>query len=256
MEDLMMTKKIAVVTGGGRGIGREITLNLLAEGIFVIVVQRSPLDEELESYSTIKWIPADLTDLNTLQPIYDYIADSYGRLDIIVNNAGVMSNATLEALELEEWQKTLMVNTTFPLFMVKKLLPLLRKSDAGSIINIGSIEGISANPEHTAYCTSKAAIHGMTRSLAVDLGQYGIRCNAIAPGWIDTGLNDDMAAQFPSQQEFNHALNRLHPVGRTGKPKDIAQLVVFLASEKSSFISGQIYIIDGGRTAMLPLPTA
>lgn len=251
----MLKDKIAVVTGGGRGIGKGITLSLANAGAEVLVLQRSELDKELSNLPNVSWAYADISNLDAIQNITQLVEKQYGALDIIVNNAGVMSETKLDDLALDEWQKILTINTTFPLFLIKNLLPLLRKKGGGSIINIGSVEGISANPDHTAYCTSKAALQGMTRSLAVDLGPEGIRCNAIAPGWIDTDLNENLTTVLDSGRDFQEALRKLHPVRRTGKAEDIARLVKFLASDESSFITGQIIIIDGGRTAMLPVPS-
>jgi len=250
----MLKDKIAVVTGGGKGIGKSITLKLASAGAKVIVVQRTPLDDELSKHSQVFWTHADISKPESIEGIMKFVRDNFANLDIIVNNAGIMSETKLEELTLNEWQRTLTINTTFPLFMIKALLPLMNK-DRGSIINIGSIEGISVNPDHTAYCTSKAALHGMTRSLAVDLGSRGIRCNAIAPGWIDTELNKNLLANSNSGDQYMKELLNLHPLGRTGKPADIANIVKFLASDDSSFMTGQIIVIDGGRTAKLPLPS-
>lgn len=169
----MLAGKIAVVTGGGRGIGKGITLSLAAAGVKVVVVQRTKLNDELKNLTNISWVYADISDLDTIHNITCFVEKEYGELDIIINNAGVMPETKIADLELDEWQKILNINATFPLFMIKGLLPLMRKKGGGSIINIGSIEGISANPNHTAYCTSKAALHGMTLSLAVDLGPRG-----------------------------------------------------------------------------------
>jgi NAD(P)-dependent dehydrogenase (short-subunit alcohol dehydrogenase family) len=249
----MLKGKTAVVTGGGKGIGRAITLCLAEAGVNVIVVQRTPLDEELNALSNVFWTYADLEDPESIKCIVRFIKETFGSVQILVNNAGVMSEERVEDLELKDWQKILAVNTTFPLFLIKNLLPMMSEK-GGSIINIGSVEGISANPHHTAYCTSKAALHGMTRSLAVDLGPKGIRCNAIAPGWIETALNDGLVKDLSSGRKYQDELVRLHPVGRTGLPEDVAHAVKFLAGDESAFLTGQIVILDGGRTSMLPLP--
>jgi NAD(P)-dependent dehydrogenase (short-subunit alcohol dehydrogenase family) len=135
----------------------------------------------------------------------------------------------------------------------KTTLPHLRTT-RGAIVNIGSIEGIGANPAHAAYCASKAGLHGLTRAVAVDHGAEGIRCNAVAPGWIDTDLNEDFIENMPDPIAFRRDIGRIHPIGRTGKPEEVAALVAWLASEEAGFVTGQIWTVDGGRMAKLSLP--
>lgn len=250
----MLSGKIAVVTGGGKGIGKRITMALAGAGATVIVVQRTALDAELSQLSNVNLICVDVEQPDSAHHVANTLMEKYGTLDILINNAGIMFEKTLEEMNIAAWQRMMTINTTFPLFLTKHCLPLMKQRRA-SVINIGSVEGISANPGHIAYCTSKAAIHGMTRAMAVDLGSYGIRCNAIAPGWIDTDLNQNIGKDSSEQGIFNKRLRELHPLGRTGKPDDVANLVKFLASDESAFITGQIIIIDGGRTAKLPMPS-
>jgi meso-butanediol dehydrogenase/(S,S)-butanediol dehydrogenase/diacetyl reductase len=133
-------------------------------------------------------------------------------------------------------------------------LPLLRPNGGGSIINIGSIEGLSANPEHTAYCASKGGIHALTKAMAVDLGKDNIRVNAIAPGWIRSALSDDYINAQKNAEAAWQDLYKMHPAGRIGEPEDVGKLAVYLASDDSSFVTGQVIVIDGGRTSKLPLP--
>jgi meso-butanediol dehydrogenase/(S,S)-butanediol dehydrogenase/diacetyl reductase len=141
------------------------------------------------------------------------------------------------------------------LFLAQAVLPHMRAGGGGSIINIGSIEGLGANPGHAAYCASKAGIHGLTRAIAVDLGRYDIRCNAIAPGWIASDLSETYLESHRDPAAARDVLNRLHPIGRIGRPTDVGDLAVYLASDKSSFLTGEIVVLDGGRTAKLPLPS-
>ena len=132
-------------------------------------------------------------------------------------------------------------------------MPHLIKN-SGTVINIGSIEGIGSNPRHPAYCASKAGLHGLTRAIAVDHGKQGVRCNAVAPGWIDTDLNTAFIESLGNPDEFREKIGGIHPVGRTGKPEEIATLVTWLASEEASFVTGQVWTVDGGRTSQLSLP--
>ncbi|MED4286857.1 SDR family NAD(P)-dependent oxidoreductase [Priestia megaterium] len=238
--------KVALVTGGRSGIGRAIACRLRDEGATVITAQRGE-DEEFG------WITADFSDPHTPEQIVAEVIARTGRLDVLINNAGMMLEAGIEELSLEDWQRNLNVNLTAPFLLIRAALPYLRKT-RGSIVNTGSVEGMAANPGHAAYCASKAGLHGLTRSVAVDHGHEGIRCNAVAPGWIDTDLNLNFIENTPDSEAFRHDIGRIHPVGRTGYPEEVAALVAFLAADEAGFITGQVYTVDGGRMTKLSLP--
>jgi meso-butanediol dehydrogenase / (S,S)-butanediol dehydrogenase / diacetyl reductase len=238
--------KVALVTGGRSGIGKAIARRLRHEGATVYTAQRG-LDEEFDG------IPSDFSDPTCPDRIIAEVIDRAGKLDVLVNNAGVMQEATAEAMSLEDWQRSLAVNLTAPFLLIRAALPHLRKT-RGSIVNTGSIEGLGANPGHAAYCAAKAGLHGLTRAVAVDHGHEGIRCNAVAPGWIDTELNLEFIDSMPDPNAFRRDIGRIHPVGRTGKPEEVAALAAFLAADESGFITGQVYTVDGGRMAKLSLP--
>jgi NAD(P)-dependent dehydrogenase (short-subunit alcohol dehydrogenase family) len=246
--------KIAVVTGGGRGIGRGIVDRFLEEGAQVAVVQRQSLDDALEGHPGIAHVQADLGVPSSIATAIEQAVERFGGIDILVNNAGIMFERTISEILLEEWELLVAVNLRAPLLLVQAALPHLRERGGGSVVNIGSIEGLGANPHHAAYCASKAGIHGMTRAMAVDLGPDNIRCNAIAPGWIASELSETFLESHPDPAAVRDALNRLHPLGRLGRPTDVGDLAVFLASEKSSFLTGEVVVLDGGRTAKLPMP--
>lgn len=238
--------KTALVTGGASGIGRAIAERLKAEGATVFTIQRKP-DPDFPH------LCLDLTDPATAQQAIDHVMAQSGQLDVLVNNAGMMREASVEAMPLEDWQMTMAVNLTAPFLLIKAALPHLRESH-GAIVNIGSIEGLGANPLHSAYAASKAGLHGLTRAVAIDHGHDGIRCNAIAPGWIDTALNEAFIDSQPDPAAFRRDIGGIHPVARTGTPEEVAALAAFLAAEESGFITGQVYTVDGGRMAKLSLP--
>jgi meso-butanediol dehydrogenase/(S,S)-butanediol dehydrogenase/diacetyl reductase len=216
------------------------------EGAKVFTAQRGE-DGEFDG------IEADFTDPQAPQRIMAELMAQAGRLDVLVNNAGMMQQAAIEETSFEDWQRSLAVNLTAPFLMIRAALPHLRKT-RGSIVNTGSIEGLGANPGHAAYCASKAGLHGLTRAVAVDHGHEGIRCNAVAPGWIDSELNVEFIESMPAPAAFRRDIGRIHPVGRTGTAEEVASLVAFLAAEEASFITGQIFTVDGGRMVKLSLP--
>ncbi len=244
---MRFTDKTVLITGGGRGIGRACAQRFRAEGARVIVAQRS----KAEDFETI---PMDLRQPESCASVIEQTVKFSGGLDVLVNNAGMMQEVTLEAMSLEDWNLTMTVNVTGPAMLIKYALPYLRKSK-GNIVNIGSIEGLGSNPQHSAYCASKGALHSLTRAVAVDHGQDGIRCNAVAPGWIDTELNTDFIESQPDPAEFRQKIGAIHALRRTGTPAEVAALVTWLASSEADFVTGQVYTIDGGRMAKLSLPT-
>ncbi|WP_170481742.1 SDR family NAD(P)-dependent oxidoreductase [Ruegeria arenilitoris] len=240
------SEKVALVTGGRSGIGAAISAKLASLGVTVVTAQRG--EDRVHPYVSANF-------LNPSEPervIHDVIKMA-GGLDILVNNAGIMREGTVLETSDVDWAETLHVNLTVPFMLIKHALPHLTKR-RGSIVNIGSIEGLGSNPRHPAYCASKGGIHALTRAVAVDHGGDGVRCNAIAPGWIDTDLNTAFIESLGDPESFKASLGDIHPVGRTGTPGEIAGLAAWLASDEASFVTGQVWTVDGGRTSKLSLP--
>ena len=238
--------KLALITGGRSGIGKAVADRLRDEGARVFTAQRGD-DPDHESIS------ADLADPDAPAQAVSRVIEAGGRLDVLVNNAGVMRQAGVEEMSTADWAHDMAVNLTAPFLMIRAALPHLRAA-RGSIINLGSIEGLGSNLGHASYCASKAGLHGLTRAVAIDHGGDGVRCNAVAPGWIDTELHEDFIESMDHPAAFRRQIGGIHPAGRTGSPAEVAALVAFLASEEAAFITGEIYRIDGGRMAKLSLP--
>ena len=237
--------KIALVTGASRGIGLSTAKLLTEKGAKVYTAQRQKGEHN--------WLEADFNDLEMPKKILSQIEDLEGRLDILVNNAGIMREGNAEETSESDWFEQININLNIPFLFIKYALPLLKMQN-GSIINIGSIEGLGSNPRHPAYCASKGGLHALTRAVAVDHGPEGVRCNAVAPGWINTKLNEDFIKSLSDPKVFKNKIGEIHPLKRSGEPLEVSELIVWLASEKASFMTGQVLTIDGGRTAKLSLP--
>ena len=237
--------KVALVTGASSGMGEATARMLADQGARVFTAQRGAAAHET--------VAADFADPDAPRQVIEHIEREAGQLDILINNAGVMREGTVEETSEADWHLQLQVNLTAPFLLIRHAMPLL-KDGGGAIVNVGSIEGLGSNPRHPAYCASKAGLHGLTRAVAVDHGPEGVRCNAVAPGWIDTPLNVDFIESMGDPDAFRDQIGGIHPVRRTGTPEEVAKLICWLASDEAAFVTGQIYTIDGGRTAQLSLP--
>lgn len=237
--------KVALVTGASSGIGAAIAEKLSNQGARVFAAQRSSSDYED--------ILSDLSDPKAPEEIISVIKKVTGRLDILINNAGIMTEGNVEETTLKNWNQHLAINLTAPFLLIREAMPLLRES-RGSIVNVGSVEGLGNNPRHPAYGASKSGLHGLTRAVAVDHGEDGVRCNAVAPGWIDTPLNENFVKGMDDPIGFREKLSNIHPIGRSGQPSEVAELICWLVSDAASFVTGQVWTIDGGRMTKLSLP--
>ena len=243
----MLEDKVILITGSAQGIGREISLKLavLKSKIALNDIQTQEenlkrLKEEIEKEGgRAQYFLADVSKLEETQIMIQNIQKEFGKLDILVNNAGICKDKTLAKMTKEEWQKVIDIDLGGVFNCVKASLPLIIQGQ-GKIINLSSVVGQRGNFGQTNYAAAKAGVIGFTKSLAKEVGRFGVTVNAIAPGFIETKLTENLS------EELKIMIKKLTALGRLGKPEEVAELVAFLASERANFITGTVINIDGG----------
>ena len=250
---MQLEGKVAIVTGGGGGIGKAIVETFAREGARVAIADRDlaaarTLAQSLDAARGLALaVEVDVADSAAVTRMAAQAFDAFGRIDILVNNAGIrFLNALLEQSE-DEWRRTLDVNLTGPFLCCKAVIPYMLRAGKGKIVNVSSVAGLFGRPLRSAYCASKGGEIAFTRAAALDMKGTNIYINALAPALVDTPLN----AAFTADAALAPVWGRETMVGRWGKPAEIAQAALFLASDASDFVNGTVLTVDGGWTAAM-----
>jgi 3-oxoacyl-[acyl-carrier protein] reductase len=243
----MLTGKVAVVTGAGKGIGRAIALKLAQHGASIVINYRSSekeaeevIEEIRKSGGKAEMVQGDVSCFEDADKVIKFAVLSFGRLDILVNNAGITKDTLLLRMKEEDFGKVIDVNLKGVFNCAKHASAVMLKQKSGRIINISSVVGLTGNAGQANYAAAKAGILGFTKSIAKELGTRGITANAIAPGFITTDMTEVLSDKVKEKLIENVPLKRL------GSPEDVANLAAFLASDNASYITGQVINVDGG----------
>ncbi|PIW34970.1 MAG: beta-ketoacyl-ACP reductase [Candidatus Nealsonbacteria bacterium CG15_BIG_FIL_POST_REV_8_21_14_020_37_12] len=238
----MLKDKVVLITGASGGIGKAIAKKFAEAEAKVALNDIAPTEEALKSFSQEiggKYFLADVSKFEEVEKMVENIQKEFGRLDVLVNNAGITQDRTLAKMTKEEWQKVIDIDLTGVFNCTKVALPLII-ANQGKIISISSLVGQRGNFGQTNYAAAKAGIIGFTKALSKEVGRFGVTVNAIAPGFIETRLTENLPP------ELKETIKKFTPLGRFGKPEEVASLIFFLASEEASFITGAVINIDGG----------
>ncbi|WP_231187681.1 SDR family oxidoreductase [Haladaptatus sp. DYF46] len=241
--------RVVLVTGSTRGIGEGIARRFAAEGASVVITGRSEnagetvADGIRRSDGEVTFVPADMRDSDEIEALVEHTVDTYGRIDVLVNNAGVQTETTAEDATIDDWE--FVIETDFRSFWLCAKQCLEHMRPGGTILNMSSNHAYLTMPKLFPYNAVKAGINGMTRALALELGPHGITVNTINPGWVEVGrTREELGDDYEYTEE-------IHPVGRLGTPDDVAGVAAFLASDDASFVTGESLLVDGGRTAVM-----
>lgn len=243
----LLDGKVAIITGASRGIGKGIAQKFVDAGATVAFTYRSSddkakafEDELTANGGNAKGFKSDASEFEAAQQLVDDVIKTFGKVDVVINNAGITRDNLLMRMSEEHWDEIMDVNLKSCFNLTKAIIRPMLKARAGSIINMSSVVGVKGNAGQANYAASKAGMIGFTKSVAAELGSRNIRCNAIAPGFIETEMTDALDEKVV--QEWREAI----PLKRGGSPEDVANLALFLASDMSTYITGQVVNVDGG----------
>ena len=247
-----MKEKVAVVTGASSGIGRATALLFAKNGAYVVAVGRnqgelgSLRDDARQTDGTVRTHLVDITEVSQVDRLMIETIEHFGQIDVLINSAGIIKNGSIEDTTLDDWDKMMNVNLRSMFYLMQKCVPFLVESK-GNIVNVSSVTGMRAFPNVLAYCVSKAATDQLTRCTALELAPKGVRVNAVNPGVVITNLHKRGGMTDDNYVKFVENAKNTHPLGRAGTPEEVAELIMFLASEKAGWVTGATYEIDGGR---------
>lgn len=243
---MLLENKIALVTGAGRGIGRQIALKMASQGASIIIadIDEKTMEDarqEVESLGVKAMaVKMDISDQDSVQAAVDKMLEEFGRIDILVNNAAIFRKAPFLEMSLEQWKQTTDINLTGLFNVTRAVAPGMAERGSGAIISIASVDAFQGCRDYSHYAMTKAGVVGLSRTLAQELGPHGVRVNVIAPGIMLTEMTRDRV------EANKEAYLARVPIGRIGVPEDIANAALFLASEMSSYITGQVIHVNGG----------
>ncbi len=243
---MLLKDKVAIITGGARGIGKEITLNFAREGANVVIADinsqtLAETEKEIVSCGVeVLAFTVDVTDYSQVEQMVNKTLDKFKKIDILISNAGITADALLVRMKEEDWDRVLAVNLKGTFNCTKAVSRVMLKQRSGKILNIASIIGLIGNVGQANYAASKAGVIGLTKSAAKELAPRGINVNAIAPGFIQT----EMTQRLP--EEVKSKMLEAIPLKKFGQPRDVARLAAFLASDDAGYITGQVICVDGG----------
>lgn len=252
LDKFTLNGKCGIVTGGGSGIGRAIARGLVEAGAEVVIAGRNmerlvSVADELGSIGRVIAVPVDMKSDESLQALVDRAVSEFGKIDFLFNNAGTIHRAPTEDFPAEAWEEVLRVNLTGPFFLAQAVARvMIADKTRGKIVNTSSLIAVFGGKTVPAYAASKGGLTQVTKTMCNDWGCYGINVNAIGPGWVKTELTQ---ALHSDPRRYNEITARI-PLGRWADPEDLAGVAVFLASEASDYISGQVIFVDGGYLAM------
>lgn len=254
---MKLKDKVTVVTGAGSGIGRACAIEFASNGAQVVIadINLKGAQETLRlieaANGTAVAFKTDVSKPESVKELIDFTIEKFSRINILVNNAAIQVNKTVEDTSFEEWNLQLSVNLGGVFLCSKYFLPHLKRS-GGNIVNMSSVNGFFVEPTCAGYCATKAAIIGLTKAMAIDHGHEGVRVNCICPGYIDAGLAEEyfQVQKDPAQARVD--AGKLHALWRIGRPEEVARVAIFLASDDASFVTGSAYVVDGGFGSGLP----
>lgn len=250
---MRLDNKVAIITGGGTGIGKETALLFAKEGAKIVITDinqesgQQVVKEIKENGGEALFIRHDVSKEDDWKLVAEETIKGFGKVDVLFNNAGIYMIKPVAEIELEEWNSLMSINVTGVFLGMKHIMPLIAKNKKGSVINASSIAGLTGAPGHVLYGASKGAVRMMTKDAAMEYAAAGVRVNSIHPGYIDTGMADYASKVTGSSKD--QLGKDLFPLGRLGAVKDVANMVLFLASDESAFSTGAEFVIDGGATA-------